>query len=72
MRYGTTFNQAGQVLPPGLHIPQNFAFLPYVPHPLQIAGAMAMFPVLGQSVAQAGAGNVENVLAQAGAAGVGR
>ena len=69
MRYGVTYNQNGQLLPPGLHIPVNFAYLPYIPHPLQIAGAMDIFPVLGQerAVSFAGPGNVTAKLAAAGA-----
>ena len=46
MKYGVTFNQNGQVIPPGLHIPQNLANYPYVPHPLQLAGNTPL-PVLG-------------------------
>lgn len=65
MRYGVTFNQDGQPLPPGLHIPQNFAHLPYVPHPLQIMGGMATFPVLGQATATAGQGASVSRLAAA-------
>jgi len=48
MQYGVTFNQLGQPLPPGLHIPQNFANLPYVPHPLMVTGHIPFIPVLGQ------------------------
>lgn len=55
--YATTFNQAGQMIPRGLHVPQNLAWHNYVPHPLQLTGHMNMFPVLGQSrVAVAGIG----------------
>ena len=65
MRYGVTYNQNGQIIPPGLHINQNFALLPYVPHPLQVSGHMNMFPVLGSQTPVAGAGVVTNKLAAA-------
>ena len=47
MRYGVTFNQIGQVIPAGLHFNQNLAWYPYVPHPLQLTGHVALMPVLG-------------------------
>ena len=49
MRYGVTFNTIGQVIPAGLHIPQNLAAFPYVPHPLQLTGHVPLMPTLGGS-----------------------
>lgn len=48
MRFNnTTFDHNGQPIPNSFHVPSNFAHLPYVPHPLQIAGIMPMIPTLG-------------------------
>lgn len=65
MKYGVTYNQAGQVIPAGLHIPQNLALFPYIPHPLQLAGQMNFFPTLGQSGAIAGVGPAAKATARA-------
>lgn len=67
MQYGVTFNQNGQVIPAGLHIPQNLAFFNYTPHPLQLGGNMNLFPTLGQPapVAVAGVGKSQSKLTKA-------
>lgn len=49
MKHGVTFDQNGKVIPASFHVPNNFAHLPYVPHPLQMTGHMPITPVLGQA-----------------------
>lgn len=65
MRYGVTYNGNGQVIPAGLHVPQNLALHPYVPHPLQLTGHMNMFPALGQTGQVAGLGPAKKAVAKA-------
>lgn len=71
MRYGVTYNANGQLIPPGLHIPQNFALLPYVPHPLQLTGHMTMFPALGQTGPVAGVGATKKAIGKSANSGTG-
>ena len=62
MRYGITFNQNGQVIPPGLHLTQNLSNFPYVPHPLQLSGNIPL-PVLGITH-DAGPARASNLIAK--------
>lgn len=41
MRYAATYNQDGKLISPTLHMPKNLSDYAFVPHPLQLTGAVA-------------------------------